>query len=914
MSSGVTVAIAGDDFSDVSAAFAAQFSTVNEHLNTADIAFDKAIAANHEMSVIEGKTEITFDAYVSAVDGITIDTVDDSINAAVSEYKNALAAYNTSLDTRDDWTSSATFSSVDLATTEVERLREVLSNFKTSVDVLGSERIFTQADVEGVTQIQVDAASYLVDLGTGFDYAATELLAVETVASTDEGIDAIPDENIDAILGIDSVDVPVTAEVVGNLKRSFNSEAYAEGALYEDSPAVHLTLAQVEAIKAAHKANTKIAFYDDPDGNNGEEITSDRITAAEALRDAGPIVDVTLADIAKAEALISADVISQVDIDAASDLVFAGAINQIQIDAAANTAKRDVVTVKQFEDADNFINEIVVVTVEDNVSVNDFGNGDGANILKLLTVNENLVTGVNINEENAIEASALIDNNDTDWAEAYIKSILVTEAQAQKVVEVYENQQIVNDGSITQEEIDAAIVTAARDVATDQNVLDAIVTAARTEVTDEMMADAKALKKAGIINVLTQAEFDAAKTFVSEMAGVETAIEAMEAAEADLIEAIKNSDDKAIKAASKALESATAKINNAISINLKVVDAIEAVNNGKMSIKHFNEKINPDVGVALSGAMSGVTVVNNTITSHQNTIVASSGKYGLSKHSGVNAGNPSLNMGVWLKAFGSDSEMDMRDGVAGYDADAHGIVIGIDQIVSSDFMVGIALSFADIDVEGKSTARSITDTDQIQGTLYGTLYMNDFFINGSMAYAHSSSATERTGFGVPVTGEYDTSTYSASVGAGMPIDMELYAITPQVTLAYSHINPDEYTETGFGALNVSPESMDLFGIKAGVTLNKKLVFDGGTLSPKLRLIADWDVLQEKAQVNSSWVSTGTTVAPTSGPEPAALGGIIGAGIDYSTDDGVYVLSFDYDLSTRSDFVSHAASAQFRMNF
>lgn len=870
MLSVAVVAQAGSEFSDVSAAFAAEFNTVGEHLDATSSAFDEAIAANHEMKVIADEADTTYDTYVSAVDGITFGTADESINAAASALRSASSDYDAAVNTSDDWTSSATFSSVDFAIAEVERLRIVLHDAGISAGLAAEAAdLVTQQVVNGVTQEQVDYATELADFDTPF--GATEY-------ATAEGVSA---EEHEVANGASAVNVPVTAEVVAYLNDTGSGAPYVDdigseaaidaNVLYNESPqGLKLTAVEVAAIKAAHKANTQIAFYDDPDNNNGQEITADHITDAEAMVTAGPIVDVTDADIAKAKTLILAEPITQALIEQAKLDELRTEVTQGEID----------LSVEKIEAIDSTYDK---TDKTDTISVSIIEGNDS----------------IFVTESNFDTAQNLLNDENTDWTSGQvIDTKTITKDEAQEIITAYENQLIINAGTISQQKIDAAKITALLNVDTEK----------------EKVIKARALVEKGPINVLTQAEYDAAGKFVNEMAGVKSAVEAMEAAEAALIEAIKDSDDKAIKSASKALESATAAIKNVIKINQKVAAAISDVNDGKMSIRHFNEKIKPDAGVALSGAMSGVTVVNNTITSHQNTLVASSGKYGLTKHSGVNAGSAPLNMGVWLKAFGSDSEMDMRDSIAGYDANTHGVVIGVDQVIGNDMMVGIALSFAGTDVEGKSTAKSITDTDQIQGTLYGSLFMEDFFINGSVAYAHSSSDTERTGFGGVVTGEYDTSTYSASIGAGMPVDMESYAITPQITLAYSHVNPEDYTESGFGALNVRPESMDLFGIKAGVTINKKLIFDGGTLSPKLRLIADWDVLQEKAQVNSSWVSTGTTVTPTSGPEPAALGGIIGAGVDYTTDDGIYVFSLDYDLSTRADFVSHAASAQFRLNF
>jgi hypothetical protein len=108
--------------------------------------------------------------------------------------------------------------------------------------------------------------------------------------------------------------------------------------------------------------------------------------------------------------------------------------------------------------------------------------------------------------------------------------------------------------------------------------------------------------------------------------------------------------------------------------------------------------------------------------------------------------------------------------------------------------------------------------------------------------------------------------------------------------------------------------MNLLYIKAGVGIDSKIKLDGGTLIPKMRVLAEWDVLREKAESTSSWVSTGVTLAPLQGAEPSALGGIVGLGFDYTTNDGIIVLSLDYDLKAKPDFTSHAGTAKIRVNF
>jgi len=140
------------------------------------------------------------------------------------------------------------------------------------------------------------------------------------------------------------------------------------------------------------------------------------------------------------------------------------------------------------------------------------------------------------------------------------------------------------------------------------------------------------------------------------------------------------------------------------------------------------------------------------------------------------------------------------------------------------------------------------------------------------------------------------------------------AIIPKIGISYLHVSPEKYTENGIGALKIAVDNMDLFRVQAGVTMATKMNLENGVLSPKLRLFADWDVTQQKAVVNTSWAITGGSVTPMEGAEPTALGAIIGTGIEYASNDGTYVLSLDYDCNTRADFISHSASAKFRVNF
>ncbi len=688
--------------------------------------------------------------------------------------------------------------------------------------------------------------------------------------------------------------------------------------------------------------------------------------------------DVGQTDIDKAHAVINADALASTYTDR-KDLM-TDADEEANTDANGDV---NIPAVKQAE-VDKNVELLKILTYARSESGFDTGTGASDEIdlsdedIDLETMRAIIeLAEAQILVETGVKAG--VTQDDIDAAELIVAAgVEVTQAAvdaAQKIIDagvmgkvtqsiLDEAEALLADGvteEVTQEDIDAA-----------QAIVDAGVT---EEVTQAQVDDAQATVDGGLIEEVTQADIDDAQAIVD--AGV---IEGVTLEQARIMQVLVGSGSSNENPTQEELETAQAIIDGYVTkygpdvvqdvidiytidgndvdafmsitdsssdediahdkkfVSHGGIDAVKAlVNTGNvdtalsvlfrldddetLTVKDFIVKSNPDVSGSAAGSTAGVSVVGGAIGGHQQSIVASSGKYGLKKHSlsvskqlGVSSGGEGRDTGAWMEVFGSASEMDMRDTVPGYNADSSGIVVGVDKTIGN-MMIGAAISVADIDVDGKSSADSRTDSDQYQGTLYGTLMMDSFYVNGSVAYAHASNDTSRTGLAGAVTGSYGTDIYAASLGIGIPVDLGNSSIIPQATLSYASISPDAYTESGVGALHVDIEDMTSFGIKAGVAVINTIVIDGGIIAPKLRLMADWDISREKAVVNSSWVGdVDNTIYSTTGARPASLGAVMGAGVDYASDDGLYVLSLDYDLSTRSNFVSHAGSAKLRVNF
>lgn len=102
-------------------------------------------------------------------------------------------------------------------------------------------------------------------------------------------------------------------------------------------------------------------------------------------------------------------------------------------------------------------------------------------------------------------------------------------------------------------------------------------------------------------------------------------------------------------------------------------------------LARLSETLSPDVsrGV-LHAATNSQTLVSGVINDRSSRARSATG---------------APEKGVWLQALSSDANQDERRGVAGYDADSHGIAVGADGQLNADTTLGLAYSYLDTDVK-----------------------------------------------------------------------------------------------------------------------------------------------------------------------------------------------------------------------
>lgn len=366
---------------------------------------------------------------------------------------------------------------------------------------------------------------------------------------------------------------------------------------------------------------------------------------------------------------------------------------------------------------------------------------------------------------------------------------------------------------------------------------------------------------------------------------------------------------KAIKAVVRSLgDDAEARV----ALNMALEKGSDAGNAARQSAVSTVSQANQAINTASRAAADAVT--SRLASARTGTDVA-----GL-QQSGTAAGDSTLRNGAWVKAAGSTATQKSRGGVAGNSTNSYGMTIGMDNMVADDVRVGLALSTSKSDMKGKGASQTKTDVTSYQVALYGSYEPEGFFVEGQLAYAQNSVKTSRQitigGLDRTAKGKYDANQYSASVAAGSPLHRGAVTLTPKAGLSYTYTDPSKYTETGAGAFNmtVDPSATSILeGSLGGSLAYEHKTLRGSVVRPELRAAALYDFIGDDATSTGKY-SGDTTLFNTSGLKRSRFGGTIGAGLGYTTADGVWEVRADYDAEMRSGYVGHNGMLTGRVNF
>ncbi len=287
---------------------------------------------------------------------------------------------------------------------------------------------------------------------------------------------------------------------------------------------------------------------------------------------------------------------------------------------------------------------------------------------------------------------------------------------------------------------------------------------------------------------------------------------------------------------------------------------------------------------------------------------------------GMAAGTVPAGTGLWAQGYGRTSTQGMRDGIAGFDADMLGFAIGAETPkLGHGTTLGIALNYANTDVDSSNATTTAADIDSYGVTLYGSHdFCGGVFVDGQIGYAYNDIQTTRHnagGAGLVANGDFSSDQYAARLRTGKDFAQAggLY-LTPSVMASYTALRTQGYTETGTGALlNVDGETYNVFKLGAGLQAEWRLKSASGEkLKPSVHANYAYDVTGDNIETTASFGGGGPAFQ-TTGADPARNEFNLGAGLTYTTQAN-FDLTATYDYTFKRDYTAHAGLLRGTVHF
>jgi outer membrane autotransporter protein len=259
----------------------------------------------------------------------------------------------------------------------------------------------------------------------------------------------------------------------------------------------------------------------------------------------------------------------------------------------------------------------------------------------------------------------------------------------------------------------------------------------------------------------------------------------------------------------------------------------------------------------------------------------------------------------------------MKSGFAGYNGSDWGLSGGFDHQYEGGGMAGLAFTYTKTNINYNNQQSGDTNTiNSYQFSVYGTKPVDDFYLEGMVAYARQGyNSIRNTGISGSAYGNYDGDTWGVRLGAGMPLAVnESLTVTPIVRLDWNHIAQYGYGETGAGALNlnVSQLNADRLRSSLGLQINDNVDLLGYKTQPYLRTFWHYDFLNSGVSTISSFAGGGSGFI-TPGQSLDHHTGTVGAGLNVFATDAL-TASLGYDVNLGSGYQSHIAQANIKWAF
>ena len=247
---------------------------------------------------------------------------------------------------------------------------------------------------------------------------------------------------------------------------------------------------------------------------------------------------------------------------------------------------------------------------------------------------------------------------------------------------------------------------------------------------------------------------------------------------------------------------------------------------------------------------------------------------------------------IWAHYIHNKEDIDGMDlgGVDGsYDAQYNGIVVGSDLYKNGKTTAGIALSYADGNINGSNIASSTkNDAEYYGASLYGRIDNGNSAILGDISYLHSDNDITQNNSGHEITASADADAFSIGIRAEQAYKAGAGKFVPYAGIRYMHLGAGDYSNSL--GMEYNADDQNLWLLPVGVTYSAEVQSGDWTVKP----IAEVGYVWTMGDRDTDQTVSLNGASDTFGFETADSGSFIGRlGIEAEKADVTYGLSYEY---------------------
>lgn len=247
---------------------------------------------------------------------------------------------------------------------------------------------------------------------------------------------------------------------------------------------------------------------------------------------------------------------------------------------------------------------------------------------------------------------------------------------------------------------------------------------------------------------------------------------------------------------------------------------------------------------------------------------------------------------IWAHYIHNKEDIDGMDlgGIEGsYEAQYNGIVVGSDLYKNGKTTAGIALSYADGNINGSNIASSTkNDAEYYGASLYGRIDNGDSAILGDISYMHSDNDITQNNSDHEITASADADAFSIGIRAEQAYKAGAGKFVPYAGIRYMHLGAGDYSNSL--GMEYNADDQNLWLLPVGVTYSAEVQSGDWTVKPVAEVGYVWTMGDRDTDQTVSL----NGASDTFGFETADSGSFIGRlGIEAEKADVTYGLSYEY---------------------